>query len=320
LTSYLKVAALGSVLAGAGALAYARYVEPYWLAVERSSLTLPRLAPPFDGYRLAHISDPHMDGWMTPERLDRIVDLVNDQEPDLVAITGDFIAVSAEYASGIGGPLKRLRAPDGAVAVLGNHDHMNDAAAVRRALCLAGVIDVSNQVRTLRRDGSALHLCGVDSVMEGLDDLAKVLETLEHREPGCAVLLVHEPDFADESAETGRFDLQLSGHSHGGQVKLPLLNTPYVVPLLSGLGFSFVPPLIYKYPNGLYEVGRMYQYTNRGLGVIYARFRLNCRPEVTLIILRAPSREAGGGLAPGSIADDDRCEREQEHILHKRSA
>ncbi|MDP8951937.1 MAG: metallophosphoesterase [Actinomycetota bacterium] len=294
LGSYLKAAALGGLLAGAVLLAYARYVEPYWPGVERATLTLPRLAPPFDGYRLVHISDIHMDGWMAPGRLDRIVDLINEQEPDLVAITGDFVAVSAEYAPGISGPLKRLRAPDGAVAVLGNHDHMNDAAAVRRALYLAAVIDVSNRVHTLRRDGSALHLCGVDSVMEGLDDLAGVLEILEHREPGCAVLLAHEPDFADQSAATGRFDLQLSGHSHGGQVKLPLLNVPYVVPLLSGLGFSFVPPLIYKYPRGLYEVGRMYQYTNRGLGVIYARFRLNCRPEVTLVTLRAPQCEAGG--------------------------
>ena len=292
LGSYLLKAALGSGLTGAGVLAYARYVEPYWLAVKRVTLELPRLALPFDGYRVVHISDIHMDGWMTPERLDRIVNLVNEQEPDLVAITGDFVAVSADYVFGITRPLKRLRAPDGAVAVLGNHDHMNDAAAVRRALFSAGVIDVSNRVHTLCRDGSALHLCGVDSVMEGLHDLAGVLRTLQDRRPGCAVLLAHEPDFADESAATGRFDLQLSGHSHGGQVKLPFLNAPYIVPLLSRLGFSFVPPLIYEYPSGLYEVGKMYQYTNRGLGIIYARFRLNCRPEVTVITLRVPQRES----------------------------
>jgi uncharacterized protein len=285
---YLLKATLGSALAGAGVLAYARYVEPYWLAVERVTLALPRLELPFDGYRVVQISDIHMDGWMTPERLDRIVNLVNEQEPDLVAITGDFVAVSADYVFGITRPLKRLCAPDGAVAVLGNHDHMNDAAAVRRALSSAGVIDVSNRVHTLWRDGSALHLCGVDSVMEELDDLDGVLETLVGRKPGCAVLLAHEPDFADESAAVGRFDLQLSGHSHGGQFKLPFLDAPYIVPLLSRLGFSFVPPLIYEYPGGLYKVGKMYQYTNRGLGVIYARFRLNCRPEVTVITLRVP--------------------------------
>ncbi len=279
---------LGAAVAGAGLFLYARYVEPYRVAVERVTLTLPRLAPPFDGYRIVHISDFHLDGWMTPERLERVVNLVNEQEPDLVAITGDFVAVSVDYISGLPGPLGRFEASDGAVAVLGNHDHMNDAGAVRRALSSAGVVEVSNDVRTLRRDGAALHLCGIDSVMEGYDRLDEVIEALDDAEPGCAVLLAHEPDFADESAATGRFDLQLSGHSHGGQVRIPFLKTPYVVPLLSRLGFSFVPPLIYEYPSGLYEVGEMYQYTNRGLGVIYARFRLNCRPEVTVLTLRSP--------------------------------
>ena len=274
----------GALLSG---LTYAREVEPYWVAIERVTLTLPRLAPPFDGYRIVQISDIHLDGWMTPERLESIVDLVNEQEPDLVAITGDFVAVSADYISGLVGPLSRLRATDGAVAVLGNHDHLNDAEAVRRALSRAGVVDVGNAVHTLRRDGAALNLCGVDSVMEGFDRLDEVIYTLQDEEPGCAVLLAHEPDFADKSAATGRFDLQLSGHSHGGQVRIPFLGSP-LVRLLPLLGASFVPPLIYKYPRGLYRVGGMYQYTNRGLGVVYARFRLNCRPEVTVFTLRAP--------------------------------
>jgi len=273
---------------GVGVFLYSRYVEPYWVAVERVTLTLPRLARPFDGYRIVHISDFHLDGWMTPERLERVVELVNEQEPDLVVITGDFVAVSVDYISGMPGPLGRLKTADGVVAVLGNHDHMNDAGAVRRALSSAGVVDVSNGVYTLRRDGAALHICGVDSVMEGYDRLEEVLEALDDAEPGCAILLAHEPDFADKTAATGRFDLQLSGHSHGGQVRIPFLKTPYVVPLLSRLGYSFVPPLIYEYPSGHYEVGEMYQYTNRGLGVIYARFRLNSRPEITVLTLRSP--------------------------------
>jgi predicted MPP superfamily phosphohydrolase len=277
-----------SAAVGVSVFFYSRYVEPYWVAVERVTLTLPRLAPPFDGYRIVHISDFHLDGWMTPGRLERVVDLVNEQKPDLVAITGDFVAVSVDYISGLPGPLGNLRAADGVVAVLGNHDHMNDAGAVRRALSSAGVVDVSNGIYTLRRHRAALHVCGVDSVMEGYDRLEEVLEALDAAEPGCAILLAHEPDFADKTAATGRFDLQLSGHSHGGQVRIPFLKTPYVVPLLSRLGFSFVPPLIYEYPSGLYEVGEMYQYTNRGLGVIYARFRLNSRPEITVLTLRAP--------------------------------
>src|SRR5919112_5906311 len=150
-------AALGAVV-GAGVFLYSRYVEPYWVAVERVTLPLPRLALSFDEYRIVHVSDFHLDGWMTPERLERVVDLVNEQQPDLVAITGDFVAVSIDYISGLPGPLERLRASDGTVAVLGNHDHMNDADAVRQALSSAGVVDVSNNVHTISRDGDALHI------------------------------------------------------------------------------------------------------------------------------------------------------------------
>jgi uncharacterized protein len=278
---------LGAVLGGAlaGGLLYAREVEPYWLKVERLTLALPRLAPPFDGYRIVQISDIHMDGWMTPERLGRVVDLVNEQEPDLVAITGDFVSGSARYISGLPGPLRKLRAPDRAVAVLGNHDYLNDADAVREVLSSTGIIDLSNTVGTLRRNDAALHLCGVDCVMYGYDRLDKVLEALGEAEPGCAVLLAHEPDFADESAASGRFDLQLSGHSHGGQVRIPFLGAPIFLPPLSL--YPDVPPLANNYPSGLYKVKKMYQYTNRGLGAMSLRLRFNCRPEITVFTLRA---------------------------------
>lgn len=284
-SSYLSLGAvLGSALAGG--LLYAREVEPYWLKVERLTLTLPRLAPPFDGYRIVQISDIHMDGWMTPERLGHVVELVNEQEPDLVAITGDFVSGSARYISDLSDPLRKLRALDGAAAVLGNHDYLNDADAVREVLSSTGITDISNTVRTVRRNDAALHLCGVDCVMYGYDRLDKVLEALGEAEPSCAVLLAHEPDFADESAASGRFDLQLSGHSHGGQVRLPFLGAPVFLPPLSL--YPDVPPLARNYPSGLYKVEKMYQYTNRGLGAMSLRLRFNCRPEVTVLTLRSP--------------------------------
>ncbi len=287
----LKATFGGVVLGVVGLVYYARKVEPYRVVVERLTLELARLAPSFDGYRVVQISDAHLDGWMTSEHLRRIVELVNEQSPDLVAITGDFVSSSsARYVPGLVGPLGRLEAPDGVVAVLGNHDHWAGAQAVRRAISSAGVTDVSNGLKTLRRNGAALHLCGVDSVMEGQDSLKEVLGVLEDAGPGCAVLLAHEPDFADESADTGRFDLQLSGHSHGGQVRLPFLGASYFfVPPLSRS--KYVPPLCRRYQSGLYKVGEMLQYTNRGLGVMYARVRVNCRPEITVFTLRSPKRE-----------------------------
>ena len=92
---------------------------------------------------------------------------------------------------------------------------------------------------------------------------------------GAALLLAHEPDFADITPPPGRFDLQLSGHSHGGQVVIPFLGPPTL------------PEIGEKYPSGRYQVGGMIQYTNRGVGMVRPHVRLNCRPEITLLTLHA---------------------------------
>lgn len=285
-----------AALAGAG-LYYAREIEPADVEVTSVSLVLPRLAPAFDGYRLALIGDIHADGWMTPGRLLHLAKLVNAEQPDLVAIAGDFATYSpfrspAHCVPGLAAPLRRLRAPDGVFAVLGNHDHKvhlparlrhalysadgdpgrATAETVRYTLARGGVRELGNAVHTLHRGGAVLHLCGVDSVHSGMDRLEKVLEQLPAE--GAAVLLAHEPDFADTAAATGRFDLQLSGHSHGGQVHLP----PF--------GATILPPLGRKYPDGPYEIGGMRLYTNRGLGS-HPRLRFSCRPEITVLTLRA---------------------------------
>ena len=269
-------AALGVLLLGG--LVYVRKVEPEDVQVVPVSLVLPRLDAVFDGYRIAQISDIHADGWMTPGRVLSLVNLVNAEAPDLVAITGDLATYSRfrsliRHASRLVAPLQRLQATDGVVAVLGNHDHKTDARTVRRVLAASGVIELHNAVLTLRRGGESLYLCGVDDLKEGAPRLDLALERLS--EEGAAVLLAHEPDFADESAATGRFDLQLSGHSHGGQVGVPLLRYP------------FLPKLSRKYPTGLYRVGDLFLYTNRGLGA-HPRFRFNCRPEITVFTLRSP--------------------------------
>lgn len=249
---------------------------------------LPRLPRSFDGYRVVQVSDIHATNWMSPARLLGLVRLVNARAPDLVAITGDFATYSPlaallggdgsrelRHLPGLAAPLRELKAPDGVFAVLGNHDHKTDAARVRRVLADAGVTELTNAARPLERGDDRFHLCGVDSALEGEPRLGRVLASLP--ESDCAVLLVHEPDFADEAAETGRFDLQLSGHSHGGQVGFPPL-ARLAAPELGG-----------RYLRGLYDVGGMKLYVNRGLGA-HPRVRFLCRPEVTVLTLRAPRR------------------------------
>lgn len=274
----LRRAALATIVAGsAGTLAaeYAHNVEPGWVEVAHIPLTLPRLAPAFFGYRVVQISDIHLGDWMTPDHLAEVVRMVNAEGPDLIAVTGDFITAHApRYAPDLVATLKDLAAPDGVVAILGNHDHWSSAGAIREVIAASGMRDLNNRAYTLERGPALLSVAGVDDIWERKQRLDLALAALPRE--GAAILLAHEPDYADEAATTGRFDLQLSGHSHGGQVVLPFY------------GPLRLPPFGRKYPLGRYQIGRMIHYTNRGVGMVDHHLRFNCRPEISVFTLRAP--------------------------------
>jgi predicted MPP superfamily phosphohydrolase len=255
---------------------YAKFIEPNWIEIKTLQLTLAHLPAEFNGYRIVQISDIHRDRWMTTQRLRRIVDLVNEQHPDLVAITGDLVTRNLpQLIPSLKPALEQLTPRDRTVAVLGNHDHENDTKAIIRTLKQSGVFDLNNHIYTLQRDNATLYIAGVDDVGMGKARLDLVLQQLPPQ--GAAILLAHEPDFATTSAATARFDLQLSGHSHGGQIRLPFLR-----PLI-------LPPWGEKYYAGEYQIGTMVLYTNRGLGMTGLHLRLFARPEITIITLAAPN-------------------------------
>jgi predicted MPP superfamily phosphohydrolase len=153
---------------------------------------------------------------------------------------------------------------------MGNHDRHANAAQTQEVLAQSNVIELSNEVFTLERDGQLLTIAGVDDAWYHHDRLDLVLEKLP--DEGGAVLLMHEPDFADSSAPTGRFDLQLSGHSHGGQIVL-------------GSGPLVLPDLGKKYHTGQYQLDDMILYTNRGVGVTIPPVRINCPAEISVFTL-----------------------------------
>jgi len=272
--------ALGGVMAGTGGFLYSYDFETTWIDVTRMRLPLSRLSSDFGSYRIVHISDLHLDARTQPEYLTKLVRLVNEQEPDMIAFTGDFVTFTlGKFAPELRSTLNQLRARDGVVAVLGNHDHLAGPDMVGSVIREGGATVLRNGVRTLERAGTSLHVCGVDDVWEGLPRLDCVLARLPRA--GAAILLVHEPDFADTASTSGRFDLQLSGHSHGGQVRLPLVGAPVL------------PKYARKYPIGVYRVGDMLLYTNRGLGMLPPRFRFLCRPEITVLDLNAERHPSG---------------------------
>jgi predicted MPP superfamily phosphohydrolase len=250
-------------------------IEPNWIEIKSLQLTLPHLSSAFNGYRIVQISDLHRDRWMTPQRLEHIVHLVNQQQPDLIAITGDLITRNLpELVPSLEVNLSQFQAKDQIVAILGNHDHQNNANGIIQVIQHSGLIYLGNNIYTLKRGSELLHIAGVDDVQLGHSRLDLVMQKLPKQ--GAAILLAHEPDFADISAATGRFDLQLSGHTHGGQIRLPFLKPPVL------------PPWGEKYYLGRYQVGNMIEYTNRGLGMTGLHLRFGARPEITVFTLFAP--------------------------------
>lgn len=243
--------------------------------LERVEIIIPDLDPVFNDYSIVNISDIHLGQWITPQHLEGVIGMVNDQKPDAVAITGDFVSYTLDDVIGdLEISLKKLKPQELSVAVLGNHDHWLGAEKIREILERCNIIDVSNDVYTIKRGKAQLNLAGVDSGMLNKHRLDLVMEKLP--EEGPAILLAHEPDFADVSSTTGRFSLQISGHSHGGQFIIP------------GLGTFIRGPHFLKYPHGKYQVGNMVQYTSRGLGTNIFWFRINCAPEITVFSLKSP--------------------------------
>lgn len=248
------------------------HFKPSAFQIEQVSVTIPDLAAAFDGYKVASIADIHLGQWITPARFDGVIGLINQQHPDLVAIIGDLFSYEVNRLSEeMVRSLSKLRPKDVSVAVLGNHDHWVGAAAVRETLRRSNILDLSNDVQSVRRGNQALHIAGVDSVTLNKHRLDVVLAKLPAAGP--AILLAHEPDFADVSATTGRFSLQISGHSHGGQLIMP------------GVGTLVRAPHARKYPLGRYQIGDMVHYTSRGLGTNIFWLRINCPPEITIFTL-----------------------------------
>ncbi len=234
-----------------------------------------RIPEEFDGYTIVHLTDLHIGQWMNREKLEGVIDIANNLTPDMVALTGDYISYQIDYLDDLK-CLKDLKAKDVKISVLGNHDYWINSEKIKDMLKECGIINLENEVYVLERGDAKLQIAGIDSITEGHDDIDKVKEQLL---PGVgAIMLVHEPDFADTSAQIDEAILELSGHSHGGQIGVPMIGTPV-------RGKNFV-----KYPIGEYKLNNMIQYTSRGLGTNAFWFRINCPPEITKITLRSENK------------------------------
>ena len=272
---------LGGLLGGigaaslTGAAAYdARYVQPYAPRLERLDLPLPTGHEALAGLRIAFITDTHVGPFISPSDLARANALLAPERPDVVLLGGDYISETSRHAGPAAEVLGELvrAAPLGGFAVLGNHDISNRPTVVTAALEDAGITVLRNAAARIETGHGNLWVAGIDDAVVGYADPDAAFAGVPD---GAATLaLWHEPDFAAASARRGAF-AQLSGHSHGGQVRLP--------------GISAIAPPVggRRYVIGLNHASGMPIYTARGVGVYRPPVRVNCPPEVTLVTLEA---------------------------------
>jgi len=273
----LKMLGYGVVASGAvvGAYGYGSRIETEWLQTERVTIPVKHLGSSFEGFKIVHLSDFHLYPHTQIEFIERVVRITNSLKPDLIALTGDYVsgyeARNSEAIFELAPVLSTLSAKHGVFTVLGNHDHMTSKQVVIAGLKESGLPVLINDGVTLRRGQQTLYLAGLDDGRRSHPDLSKALEKRPGHVP--TILLIHEPDFADTYSSDGTISLQLSGHSHGGQIRLP------------GVGALALPRYGRKYDQGLYRVQDMWVYTTRGIGVTGPPIRINCRPEITEITL-----------------------------------
>jgi uncharacterized protein len=271
---------IGTGTTAAALALYSGEIARHEVDIVHRPIAIDNLPTAFNGYRIVQLSDIHLDEYTEPFFLEHIVNKVNTLNPDLVLLTGDFVTRGsitfiadkhaahrcAEIIATLTAPLR--------YGILGNHDVTVDAPMVIQALSSRGTPVLVNRYLPIERNGDRLWLCGVDDPGQSTPNLDLALPT---KPDGPVILMAHEPDYADTvmAHPRGRLvDLMLSGHSHGGQIRLPFLG-----PLI-------LPPLGEKYPEGHYRLNRMQLYVNRGIGTVGLPFRLNCPPEITVITLQ----------------------------------
>ena len=271
---------IAGVLAAGGLTAFeiyqARYVNPYSPQLERIELALPTGSELLTGMKIGFITDTHVGPFVSTADLERALDLVRAEAPDLILLGGDYISESPRYAPDTASALAKLlsETPLGGYGVIGNHDLSVSRTRVQEALATVGIPVLRNETTVVHFGGASLAIAGIDETLLG-DPQPE--ETIAQAPAGVPVLaLWHEPEFAEQAAASGAF-AQLSGHTHGGQIRLP------------GIGPVGLPIHGKRHVIGMGRADGMPIYTSRGVGVYRPPARFNCPPEVTLITLVAPT-------------------------------
>lgn len=270
---------LGSLLAlvgiSGGTYYYAREIEPAMLQIHKEVITANKITPTFNNFKIVQFSDTHIGFHYTLEQFKELVEKINALQPDLIVFTGDLVDKPDEYnwGSNLTQALQALKAGYGKFWIYGNHDHGGyGTEIIHKVMQQADFNLLKNDNAIIEKDKDRIVLAGIDDVMLGKPNLN---ETLKDVNPDLfTILLAHEPDYADTVVDFP-VDVQLSGHSHGGQVRLPFI------------GHLYTPAFAVKYIQGKYTFNneKLTLYVNRGIGTTRLPYRFLCKPEIHLFTL-----------------------------------
>jgi predicted MPP superfamily phosphohydrolase len=251
---------------------YPLFIERTTVLTNEYRIVVPNLPAAFSGFRIVQLSDIHYGRLMSLTFVENLVERANRLKPDLIACTGDYV-----YRHSVAGDidavwqaLSRLSAPQGVWSVLGNHDLWAGIARADSWL-KKNSQDLRHKAVRVERNGQALWLAGAGDFMTDHRNLDQVLVGIPDRD--CRIVLAHNPDTAD-SKYSRRIDLILAGHTHGGQVQIPFIGSPYL------------PVHNKSYVRGIVTTSRgCPMFISRGIGWSILPIRFNCYPEIAVLEL-----------------------------------
>lgn len=267
---------LGLIGIGGGTYYYAREMEPSMLHIQKELITSPRIPESYNGLKIVQFSDTHIGFHYSLEQMNKLINKINSQNPDIIVFTGDLVddPNSYKWNKKLIKQLKSLKAELGKFWIYGNHDHGGYGTDIlKQTMDQAGFQLLKNEHATIKIGNDRMIIAGVDDVILGQPDIEQALEQVN---PDLfTILLAHEPDYADTAIHYP-IDVQLSGHSHGGQVRFPFV------------GHLYTPAYAEKYVSGKYPLqnGELTLFVNQGIGTTRLPYRFLCRPEIHLFTLQ----------------------------------
>lgn len=275
LKKFTRRASFATLAAGISSAAWAFGVEPDLLSITQKEIKLPDWPGALDGFRIAHLTDLHYRPGSDEVVTEKLISAVNEADVDLILITGDFVIKDPSSLSECCQHLKKLTSKHGIIASPGNHDRWHcPSGMLWNEFTKAGITYLKNDGSNLTIRGEQFFITGLDSIWGGHIDVQRSWKG--HRKGDAVISLMHEPDVFDHLRAERPLSLQLSGHTHGGQCRVPLIG---YAPAKVKYGRNYI--------YGHFEKNEAQLWVGRGVGTVGLRARFSCHPEVTFLTLRS---------------------------------